>query len=192
MVTRRAGNSPRTPRRRKVWVTDSITSLLTSGTTPKKFDLLDVGATALGLNNLYGVTVMRTRGFVKLQHGSTNASVANVERLDLGLAWLPPTIAALADGDAGIPTPNEPGLREVRWLQQGYVEGLEPTTAVQGQGADAVPPEANTWVFDTAQMAKQSVPGAQYSLVLDVGTSGSFESNVFQTTHVIHTLLALP
>jgi len=188
MVNRNASRV-RTPRRRKIWAVRVINE--TIALSPGMVDILEPLRTDVGAAVTEGATVMRTVGSIELIQ-IAQATSGQYIMFDLGFTWVGARVAALANGDAAIPVPLNPGARDVRWLQQGNVQGLEDEVGLTAnQPLVARPPELARWDFDFTAMGKMPVADSKYVLVYDSRTGGE-ETGKNGLRITVSTMLALP
>ena len=106
----------RTPRKRKDWAIASSNTSVAHGNVGAPFvvdDLLEDYKSIRGVNELQGVTAVRTIVDIAIEQNVTTTTDAHYYG-DWGIAWLPPTI--VSTGGAAVPTPLLPGGREIRWV----------------------------------------------------------------------------
>ena len=189
IMANRRDSQVRTPRRRKIWAVRVINETIASS--PGMVDLLEPLRTDVGSAVSEGTTVMRTVGSIELIQVA-QATSGQYIMFDLGFTWVGARIAALTAGDSAIPVPLNPGARDIRWLQQGTVQGLEDEVGLtSNQPLAARPPEAARWDFDFTAMGKMPVADSKYVLVYDSRTGGE-ETGKNGLRITVSTMLALP
>ena len=167
MTTR---NFVRTPRKEKSWAfnrnSGSGTAIATG--VDVHLDLLANYSTDLGITYPTKVTHMRTIGRIAIGKAGT-VTTAGLADVSWGIAWVRSNVAAASAGDALIPDPEEPGTREVEWLQRGFLQVLLPEDAITAS-APSLGQFGGDVTLDITQMRKQPTP--DYRLVLI--THGTF------------------
>lgn len=170
MARRSQFSGVRTPRKEKVWATQTVESTpadLEPDIPEIVIDLLSFYKADVGVSSLQRVTVMRIIGSLFLGNGTAQAASGN-ESWHWGIAWVPRNVSDAGPGDGQIPDPAEQGAREVPWIQKGVLRGLSIGGAVaQYAGLQQLGAHVH---FDITQMRKQ--PAADHVLVL-VGNHGS-------------------
>ena len=180
----------RTPRKQKVWIGTDTTDLISSaGTRGVAGDLLATGMTAAGLNVLAGPTFMRFVGRIRLK-AALAASSPGVVQIGWGIAWVPQDILNAGDGDAQIPEPHVDSLRQIQWIQQGELEGVERDSSDFIDSTFLEPIELSNKELDIRQMRKQ--PTYDHRLVLIWRSEGAAEANTVSINLQGQVLLALP
>ena len=186
-------NVARTPRRRKIWAYEK--SLMSTGF------ILQVGAKQVVANLLatlmadlsltrppVGITCMRIFGAIHPGNQLT-ASTNLLSGLGWGIAWVRNSVAVAGAGDPAIPDPLEQGVREVEWLQKGYLLYRTNNATALPASTTARMLDQGTMTLDITQMRKQ--PTADHQLVFIThheGITGSDPAVWFN----FNTMLALP
>ena len=179
----------RTPRKEKVWI--GRNSIVANAITVRAVtaELLSAGLTDLGLNRVQGVTVMRIVGYLQLVNWTAGAVTPAYAGVRLGIAWVPQAIAGAGLDDAQIPVPLNNGLREIRWIQQFDLGGLE-TVAPHVVNTPLEPIEHSRIEVDITQMSKQ--PTADHRLCLIQTGPGTVEADTTAIDFKLQIMLALP
>lgn len=184
MVTR-----TRTPRKEKIWI--GRNSIVGNPITVRAItaDLLSAGLTDFGITRIQGLTVMRIIGYVQLVNWTAGAVTPAYAGVRLGIAWVPAAIANAGLDDAQIPVPLNNGLREIRWIQQFDLGGLE-TVAPHVVNTPLEPIEHSRIELDITQMSKQ--PTADHMLCLIQSGPGTVEADTTAIDFKLQIMVALP
>lgn len=179
----------RTPRKQKVWI--GRNSIVANAITVRAItaELLSAGLTDIGINRVAGVTVMRILGYVQLVNWTAGAVTPAYSSVRMGIAWVPQAIAGAGLDDAQIPVPLNNGLREIRWIQQFELGGLE-TVAPHVVQTPLLPVEESIVDLDITQMSKQPTP--DHRLCLIQAGPQAVEADTTAIDFKLQTMLALP
>ena len=173
-----------------MWIGTDTTDLISSaGTRGVAGDILETGYTALGVNVLAGVTFMRFVGTIRLK-AALAASSPGVVQIGWGIGWVPQDIINAGDGDAQIPEPNFDSIRQIPWIQQGELEGVERDSTNFVDSTFLEPPELSIMKLDIKQMRKQ--PTVDHRLALIWRSEGAAEANTVSLNLQGQVMLALP
>ena len=175
-MTTQARNFVRTPRKEKVWAYNRNAgsgSTIATGVSIAKDLLADWLADQGILRPPSKATIMRIVGSIALGNGS-NVTASALMDMSWGIAWLRNVVMTAAAGDAQIPDPEEPGQREVQWLQRGFICGTSVASATtrfadEGQFMSVA-------TLDIKQMRKQ--PTADHGLALVTHVTNLGDGNV--------------
>ena len=193
-MTTRNRNFTRTPRRRKLFIQYEKFHTLGIGTaSPKIDDMLDAGFTDLGMSNMGGLTVMDVRGSIQLQQWTASpASSSSSQDIGIGYNWFDPLLAQAGDGDGQIPSPNQLGVRETKWIQQWSLRAVEPPVAAPVIVGAALEPIETSFKdgIHVRNMRKQPSADSRLAIVIDGGST--YEANVVTLRVSLLIMLALP
>lgn len=187
MVMRNRSGRPRIPRKEKVWASFLLSDALGAATHGVAGVLLDQWKSAMGVNFMQAVTLMRIVGYIRLFEGGEATTAVNA-KVRWGIAWLESSIASGADGDGNIPKPGE-AIREAEWIQRGVLLGQE-YTAAQPTGSTLLPIDTAFQRVDITQQRKQPTIGHELCLVWH--NLSSTEANTVSLEFEGHAMLALP
>ena len=180
----------RTPRRRKIWA-GYHTDVAINGAGPELEDVLDQAATDLGLDNLYGVTVMRMVGHMQLVSWTATAATPSWNTLRIGFAWLDQRLSTATGGSGLVPRPAQLGTRETRWYQQMVLGGIEPSAATVGLPLNGDASSKYGRIdFDITNQQKSPNAEARFNLVHF--NNGTWETDTVRLSCEFDLLLALP
>lgn len=182
----------RTPRRRKVWLQRRTFIDISTPASPSVIDEpLAPGLTAMGIESLGGLTLMRCFGRLTLIAGG-DATTPAWDWFRVGLIWVTDEIANSGASATRAPEPLQDGVRQDRFIQQwelGAVEsnlgltGIPLNGSAQRNGYESVE-------FDFTQMAKQ--PTVNHRMIL-MGTGGTlWEAGTVDLDIQMSFMVALP
>ena len=181
----------RTPRKEKVWATQTVgttPAALTAALPEIVIDLLSFFKLDVGVSSLQRVTVMRMIGSLFLGNGVAQENIGNCA-WHWGITWVPRNVSDATAGDGQIPDPAEQGARETQWIQRGVLRGIATAAAIAVYASAGQ--LGSHMHFDITQMRKQ--PAADHVLVLighhDFGAAGVVDPKVWLDFNI---MLALP
>ena len=186
MVTRNPRPLVRTPRKTKVWATETSTQdlLSTAGGAEPYANLLGQFNTDRGVNRQDRFTVMRIIGGLMLGNAATATSNLPVY-VDVGIVWVRNQVFNATPGDAQIPDPGAEGVREIEWLWRQRM-WYKPTASQLAIAFDQPMGQAR---LDIKQMRKAPTVDAVLAMIVS-GNYGAADDLFLDFR--LDTMLALP
>lgn len=180
----------RTARRQKIWAGfHAIVDLdVIAGPTPH--DMLEDAATDLGVTSLTGVTVMRVVGFMQLVQWVNGATTPALNTVRWAMGWNDRLISA-ATGSSGLaPKPQQSGVRDSRWYQQGTLMALEQSAPVVVNTPLSGTGDGYRTDIDLRNM--QKAPTADSKFNLWIHQDPAIEEETMRLQCALNIMLALP
>jgi len=183
-------NRPRTPKKEKAWASTNgevVPITLVAQQNQVVVDVLAPWLADFGTLLTRGMTAMRILGTLTAFNLLAESANRN-HSFAWGIAWLQDRLVTLPAGDASIPNPARDGVRDIEWINRGFLLYRSSPGAVQFGAGNQIDSRVS---LDITQMRKQPTSAHRLALICKHQSDGGGVSAPALLVN-IQVMLALP